>query len=849
MLGDKHGNENENVSKTLPGPQNVAVDEKRATIESLTSQFHSDIESGDDESVNDLTTFENMRMQQTRTRANDNLMHSRKRPNNTYGRNSHIVNFRTSHIQKHSKPKPERRKSVMQRFSRLLGTTRQSKSNDNESQKEIHTKLTENDDEEESNTLTRSNSSIKRKMEGRNLRNEAEADRTMKKLRRNSRIIIQIHKDNAAILPMYLIHPESHWRQLWDAFMLALVLYYAVITPINISYDNSPFNVLVLELVFNTFFILDIVLGFFTTFKHDRGPLAGRYEVSHRSVILKYAKTWLLIDLLASIPVELIFEAATSSSADEADGLTLHRLVRLLRGIKLFRILRVKRIWKRLFYRARLNPSVVRLCKLFGFLIFEWHWIGCSYWFIASAEGFGGEWSPPSEVLAYSFNQQYIRAYFWAVTVTTGVGRDIIPETDSQFIFTTCAIIVGVLMYALIVGSVGSALQSIDSPDSQRIRRMDSVREYLRQRRVSDELTETIMSYYDYCYTRHITEHDEKILKDIHSALKEELDLEIFQQLLQKVPRFTLLPDALLLVLIHSLLTRIYLPNEIVYLIGERANEMFFVARGDLEELDAFGESGRYLSDGAFFGDQLFQSNARREATVRCVTHCELLILTKESLKKIMKMFPEFALIVSKWSNSNQYYSFDNKWKRIAYVVKNTRILKCLGADVTFVQMFQHLSRSDEEELFREKKSKKIKNKNTRKMSTKQKFMKLMTLTAKPNSIFKNKNNRKKTKMNEIDIDDDFETSDSETMNHDNDIISNRKLFKSRTNSKTSIEPAYASGLRQVSINEFQNTYVKSFAKIAQQNQNQTNKTAFVTANDLLQLNQNSPSSKSQNDQ
>ncbi len=108
--------------------------------------------------------------------------------------------------------------------------------------------------------------------------------------------------------------------------------------------------------------------------------------------------------------------------------------------------------------------------------------------------------------------------------------------------------------------------------ESQRRRRMDAVREYLRQRDISEELTEKVLNYYDYCYTRHISQHDEQILEDIHSALKEKLDLEMNQQLLQKVPRFKQLPEALLLILIHSLISRIYLPNELVYMIGERAS-------------------------------------------------------------------------------------------------------------------------------------------------------------------------------------------------------------------------------------------------------------------------------------
>ena len=90
--------------------------------------------------------------------------------------------------------------------------------------------------------------------------------------------------------------------------------------------------------------------------------------------------------------------------------------------------------------------------------------------------------------------------------------------------------------------------------------------------------------------------HDENVLAEIHSALKEKLDLEVNQQLLSRVPRFKQLPDGLLLVLIHSLVSRIYLPNELVYLIGERASEMFFVVRGDLEKLKPIWNHSRIFN-------------------------------------------------------------------------------------------------------------------------------------------------------------------------------------------------------------------------------------------------------------
>ena len=102
--------------------------------------------------------------------------------------------------------------------------------------------------------------------------------------------------------------------------------------------------------------------------------------------------------------------------------------------------------------------------------------------------------------------------------------------------------------------SVGTALQCIATPDPQWWWLMDAVSEYQWQRDASPELSDKILNYYGYCGLRHITEYDENVLTEIHSAIKEKINLEVNQQLLTKVTRFKQLLDGLLLVLIHSLI-------------------------------------------------------------------------------------------------------------------------------------------------------------------------------------------------------------------------------------------------------------------------------------------------------
>ena len=79
-----------------------------------------------------------------------------------------------------------------------------------------------------------------------------------------------------------------------------------------------------------------------------------------------------------------------------------------------------------------------------------------------------------------------------------------------------------------------------------------------------------MIRYYDYCYDRHISREDQVLLSDVHSLIREELDLALNQKLVQKVPRFQDIGEDCLLALIHIMISKVYLPREVVYLAGER---------------------------------------------------------------------------------------------------------------------------------------------------------------------------------------------------------------------------------------------------------------------------------------
>ena len=92
---------------------------------------------------------------------------------------------------------------------------------------------------------------------------------------------------------------------------------------------------------------------------------------------------------------------------------------------------------------------------------------------------------------------QYTYSFFWAVMVTTGIGRDIMPVTYLEHVFSIIMIIVGVVMYAVIIGSASSAVTNLDAGNAAKKEKVEGINRYLRQRMVPKDLQRRIKEYYE----------------------------------------------------------------------------------------------------------------------------------------------------------------------------------------------------------------------------------------------------------------------------------------------------------------------------------------------------------------
>ena len=126
-------------------------------------------------------------------------------------------------------------------------------------------------------------------------------------------------------------------------------------------------------------------------------------------------------------------------------------------------------------------------------------------------------------------SEKYVAGIYWAFTTLTTVGYgDIIPSTDSERIFVTFSMMIGALLFAYIVGDIGSLLNTLDRQSALVEEKMDAVKEYLAWRDLPRDLSIRTRRYYEHYYTRRAVFDEEAIL----GSLNPQLHYEVVQSIL-----------------------------------------------------------------------------------------------------------------------------------------------------------------------------------------------------------------------------------------------------------------------------------------------------------------------------
>ncbi|XP_057328507.1 potassium/sodium hyperpolarization-activated cyclic nucleotide-gated channel 3 isoform X4 [Microplitis mediator] len=485
----------------------------------------------------------------------------------------------------------------------------------------------------------------------------------------------------------WVIHPCSSFRFYWDLCMLLLLVANLIILPVAISFFNDDLSTrwIAFNCLSDTIFLIDIVVNFRTGIMQQDN--AEQVILDPKLIAKHYLRTWFFLDLISSIPLDYIFLIFNQFQDFSESFQILHagralRILRLAKLLSLVRLLRLSRLvryvsqWEEVYIlqnlqkkrterRGRLSSDnmnkkksgfnksdlifkflnmasvFMRIFNLICMMLLIGHWSGCLQFLVPMLQGFpSNSWVAINELQDSFWLEQYSWALFKAMShmLCIGYGR-FPPQSLTDMWLTMLSMISGATCYALFLGHATNLIQSLDSSRRQYREKVKQVEEYMAYRKLPREMRQRITEYFEHRYQGKFFD-EELILGELSEKLREDVINYNCRSLVASVPFFANADSNFVSDVVTKLRYEVFQPGDIIIKEGTIGSKMYFIQEGIVDIVMANGEVATSLSDGSYFGEICLLTNARRVASVRAETYCNLFSLSVDHFNAVLDQYP-----------------------------------------------------------------------------------------------------------------------------------------------------------------------------------------------------------------
>ncbi|XP_047209990.1 cyclic nucleotide-gated cation channel-like [Girardinichthys multiradiatus] len=434
-----------------------------------------------------------------------------------------------------------------------------------------------------------------------------------------------------------VLSPSDDAYYNWLIVVGAAVFYNFTLLVVRACFDELQMkNILVwlvLDYICDGVYILDIAVRLHTGFL-DQGLLVKDVRRLRETYIRTLQCT---LDVCSILPTDLLYLIAGMSYTP------LLRFNRLLRLPRLFEFF--ERTETRTSY-----PNTFRICKLVLYILVIIHWNACGYYSFSKVLGLGSDsWVYPnsSDPEFGSLARSYIYCLYWSTLTLTTIGETPPPVRDEEYLFLIFDFLIGVLIFASIVGNVGSMISNMNATRAGFQNRVDALKHYMHFRHVSKVLEQRVIRWFDYLWTNQKTIDEQEVLRSLPNKLRAEIAINVHLDTLKKVRIFQDCEAGLLVELVLKLRPQVFSPGDYICRKGDVGKEMYIIKEGHLAVVgDDRVTQFAVLTAGSCFGEISIlnisgsKMGNRRTANIRSLGYSDLFCLSKQDLMEALQEFP-----------------------------------------------------------------------------------------------------------------------------------------------------------------------------------------------------------------
>lgn len=303
------------------------------------------------------------------------------------------------------------------------------------------------------------------------------------------------------------------------------------------------------------------------------------------------------LDVVSLLPTDLLYVAV---------GLRLpivriNRLVRLGRLTQFFNQTETRSSY----------PNTTRIITLIVYILIIIHWNGCIYFQLSHWIGFGtDQWVYPSVDDPHADNpnatlsRKYLFCFFWSTLALTTIADLPPPETDIEYGFMIVVFLVGIFIFATIVGKVGGMISNMNANRAEFQQKLDAIKRYMEFRKVNKELETRVVKWFDYLWNNKQSLDAHSVLASLPSKLQAEIAISVHMDTLKTVAIFQECEAGLLTELVLKLKLAVFSPADYVCRKGDIGKELYIIKKGKLQVVADDGKTVfATLGQGTVFGE------------------------------------------------------------------------------------------------------------------------------------------------------------------------------------------------------------------------------------------------------